>query len=93
MKKLGGQPPILFAAGSLALALTACRDTDDANRTITPEEVTAHLTERGYQAGPTPGTFIDPNGMPVTEEDAIARVRRATIRRGFGFLTFGVGGG
>jgi hypothetical protein len=93
MKKLGSKPQILLAAGSLALALTACRDGDNHPRTISPEEVDNYLTERGYRSGATPGSYIDPDGNPVSDEEAIARVRRATIRRGFGWFGIGLGGG
>jgi hypothetical protein len=93
MKKLGSKPHVLLAVGSLALALTSCRESDEQSRFIEPENVAGHLIERGFQPGEAPGTYTDPEGNPISEEEALERTGRSTIRRGFGRFRFGIGFG
>ena len=93
MKKLGTKPQILLvAAGALALSLTGCSDTADSSQVQTPEEKNSLLVENGFRPGPTPGSYLDPDGNPVSEEEALEQVRRTT-RRGFGRFGIWIGGG
>jgi hypothetical protein len=94
MKKMGARPHILFVVGSLALALTACSDGNNTTLTyINPESVTEFLTGQGYAPTETPGSYTSPDGTLVSEEEALRRTGRRTIRRGFGRIFFGVGFG
>lgn len=93
MNKSGSHPRVLLALGSLALALTSCREIDGRNRDIEPEKVADHLVQHGFRVGATPGTFVDTEGNALPEEEALARTGRTTIRRGFGRFLFRTVGG
>ena len=91
MKKVGAKPLVLLAAGSFAMALTSCRENSEQNRYIEPEKVADHLIEHGFKPSEAPGSYNDPEGNPISEEEALVRTGRTTIRRGFGRFLFTVG--
>ena len=91
MKKLGAKPHVLLAVGSFALAMTSCRENAEQARYIEPEKVADHLVEHGFKPGESLGSYNDPEGNPLSEEEALARTGRTTIRRGFGRFLFSGG--
>ena len=70
-KKFSSKPQLLLAFGSLALAMTSCRESSEQNRYVEPKKAAEHLMESGYRPGETPGSYVDPRWQSAIRRGSI----------------------